>query len=85
MCGSGGSYDCYIRTKEEHKMKKIIITIIAVTLSVAASAQIPYFAGTVGNGKLYGYTSLKARPGINAQETYTTFQYGTSAHTAALV
>ena len=64
-------------------MKKILITIVAVTLSIVASAQVPYFAGTVGNGKLYGYTSLKARPGINSQETYTTFQYGTSAHTAA--
>lgn len=39
-------------------------------------AQVPYFSGTVGDGKLYGYTSLKIRPGINAQETYTAFQYG---------
>lgn len=45
-------------------------------LCLSASSQIPYFAGTVGNNKLYGYTSLKFRPGINAQETYTTFQYG---------
>ena len=43
---------------------------------IATSAQIPYFSGTVGNNKLYGYTSLKFRPGINAQETYTTFQFG---------
>lgn len=33
-------------------------------------------AGTVGDGKLYGYSSVKVRPGINHQETYTTFQYG---------
>ena len=55
---------------------------IAVT-ATTASAQVPYFAGTVGNGKLYGYTSLKMRPGINAQETYTTFQYGMGSYTAA--
>ena len=47
-----------------------------------ASAQIPYFAGTVGDGKIYGYTSLKVRPGINKQETYTTFQYGLGDHFA---
>ena len=46
-------------------------------------AQIPYFAGTVGDGKLYGYTSVKVRPGINHQETYTTFQYGLGSHFAA--
>ena len=39
-------------------------------------SQVPYFSGTVGKEKLYGYTSLKLRPGINSQETYTTFQYG---------
>ena len=44
--------------------------------AMQAVAQIPYFAGTVGDGKLYGYSSVKARPGINQQETYTTFQYG---------
>ena len=47
-----------------------------------AMAQVPYFAGTVGDGKLYGYTSLKVRPGINAQETYTCFQYGIGNHVA---
>lgn len=42
----------------------------------AVKAQVPYFAGTVGDGRVYGYTSVKFRPGSNAQETYTTFQYG---------
>ena len=36
----------------------------------------PTLPSTAGDGKLYGYTSLKLRPGINTQETYTTFQYG---------
>lgn len=49
---------------------------------MSAIAQIPYFAGTVGDGKLYGYSSLKVRPGINKQETYTTFQYGLGDHFA---
>jgi len=47
-----------------------------------AKAQIPYFAPTVGHLKLYGYTSLKFRPGINSQETYTTFQFGIGKHFA---
>ena len=57
-------------------MKKIILMLVMTVIVISAKAQVPYFAGTVGDGKLYGYTSLKARPGINAQETYTTFQYG---------
>ena len=60
-------------------MKRKIFLILALCLigiPVATFAQIPYFAGTVGNNNLYGYTSLKLRPGINVQETYTTFQYG---------
>ena len=58
-------------------MKRIIISIIFVCLAAAAAkSQVPYFAGTAGDGNLYSYTSLKARPGNNAQETYTCFQYG---------
>ena len=43
-----------------------------------AKAQVPYFAKTVGQNRMYAYTSMKVRPGINSQETYTTFQYGLS-------
>lgn len=57
-------------------MRKVLLSIIWALLVVEAMAQVPYFAGTVGDGKLYGYTSLKARPGINAQETYSCLQYG---------
>ena len=63
-------------------MKKVISVLFALLVATAATAQVPYFAGTVGNNKLYGYTSLKVRPGINAQETYTTFQYGLGNYTA---
>lgn len=57
-------------------MKKLIFSIFFAVFAVITNAQIPYFAGTAGDGNIYGYTSLKFRPGINAQETYTTFQYG---------
>lgn len=63
-------------------MKKLFILLILTIAVSSVKAQVPYFAGTVGNGKLYGYTSLKARPGINAQETYTTFQYGLGSYAA---
>lgn len=61
-------------------MNKYLITILALLVAVPAIAQLPYFAGTAGDGKMYGYSSLKVRPGINSQETYTTFQYGITDH-----
>lgn len=64
-------------------MKRILLSLMIVVSSFETFAQVPYFAGTVGDGKLYGYTSLKVRPGINAQETYTCFQYGIGDHFAA--
>lgn len=64
-------------------MKKQILSLMVTLTSVEVLAQVPYFAGTVGDGKLYGYTSLKVRPGINGQETYTCFQYGIGDHFAA--
>lgn len=63
-------------------MKKILISLVLAFFVFETMAQVPYFAGTVGDGKLYGYTSLKVRPGINAQETYTCFQYGIGNHVA---
>lgn len=57
-------------------MKKILLSMIMLALSVAASAQVPYYGATVGKHHLFGYHSLKVRPGINNQRTYTTLQYG---------
>ena len=57
-------------------MKRIIAALLLIMTAITIYAQVPYFSGTVGDGRLYGYTSVKFRPGINAQETYTTFQYG---------
>ena len=57
-------------------MKRTVFFVLGLLTAIMVSAQIPYYATTVGDGKLYGYSSLKVRPGINHQETYTTFQYG---------
>lgn len=62
--------------------RQVIIVVLLMLVSSATKAQIPYFSSTVGDGKLYGYTSLKCRPGINNQETYTCFQYGLGDYTA---
>lgn len=63
-------------------MKRIIFIISFVLFAVVVKGQIPYFSGTAGNGNLYGYTSVKFRPGINAQETYSSFQYGVTDYAA---
>ena len=63
-------------------MKRILFSLVMALFALEAMSQVPYFAGTVGDGKLYGYTSLKVRPDINAQETYTCFQYGIGNHVA---
>lgn len=57
-------------------MNRVLSFLFMLIAVVAVKAQIPYFAKTVGNNKLYAYTSFKFRPGENNQETYTTFQYG---------
>lgn len=58
-------------------MKNLIMTVLFCLVSMVENyAQVPYFAGTAGDGNLYGYTSVKFRPNTNAIESYTTFQYG---------
>ena len=65
-------------------MKKFILCGFLFTCFASVQyAKVPYFSGTPGDGKLYGYTSLKFRPGINNQETYSCFQYGIGNHFAA--
>lgn len=64
------------------KNKVLFLVLVLLIISTLAKAQVPYFSGTVGDGKLYGYTSLKFRPGINNQETYTCFQYGLGDYAA---
>ncbi len=63
-------------------MKRIAVMAAVLLLALKGAAQLPYFAATVGDGKLYGYSSVKWRPGTNRQETYTTFQYGIGDHFA---
>ena len=57
-------------------MKKILLAIVFALIGISCYAQIPYFAGTIGDRNIYTYTSLKVRPGNNAQESYSTIQYG---------
>ena len=57
-------------------MKRILFIFLLSLVTMALSAQVPYFGATVGRGKVFGYSSLKARPGQNAMETYTTLQFG---------
>lgn len=63
-------------------MKKLFTALALAFLALTSYAQIPYFAGTAGDGNIYGYTSLKFRPSVNAQESYTTFQYGITDYAA---
>ena len=57
-------------------MKKVFVLAVMSITSATAFAQVPYWGGTVGEGKVYGYTSVKFRPGVNAVQNYTTLQFG---------
>lgn len=57
-------------------MKKIIYCFLLLLLCLSIKAQVPYYGATVGKNHLFGYHSLKVRPGENNQRTYTTLQYG---------
>jgi len=63
-------------------MKNTLLLVLLLACTTVLKAQIPYYAPTVGNQKINAYTSVKCRPGINQQETYTTFQYGLGDHVA---
>ena len=57
-------------------MKKIYLAITMVLVSVYTYAQVPNFATTVGDNKIYGYSAVKFQPGVNNTCTYSTLQYG---------
>lgn len=64
-------------------MRKLLSLSIAFLMFCSiATAQIPYFGKAPGHNKLYGYTSIKSRPGINNIESYNTFQYGITDYAA---
>ena len=56
--------------------KRILFIILDLLCLSSLYAQVPYFGATVGKGKVFGYTSVKFRPTINALESYTTMQFG---------
>ena len=57
-------------------MKRILTGLFFSVIACTTFAQVPYWGGTVGKEKVYGYTSVKFRPGINALQNYTTLQFG---------
>lgn len=57
-------------------MKKLLLVTLFVSCVLSIAAQVPYFGATVGKDKVFGYTSVKFRPGLNAMEDYTTLQFG---------
>lgn len=59
-------------------MKKIILTAVLVAITAIAKAQVPNFGTTVGDQKMYGYSSIKYRASANTWEAYSTLQYGVS-------
>lgn len=63
-------------------LKKTLLIIISFITCYFAKAQVPYFGKTPGDKSLYGYTSVKFRPGINNIESYNTFQFGVTDYAA---
>lgn len=57
-------------------MGKALLAIWLFFACAGVFAQVPYYGATVGEHKFFGYHSLKVRPGINNQRTYTTLQFG---------
>ena len=62
--------------------KRGLLSLLLLCAFYTVRAQVPYFAETVGNGKIYGYTSLKVRTGIDDIESYNTVQIGLGKHFA---
>ncbi len=57
-------------------MKRFCLASVFALMSLCIFAQIPYFAGTVGKKRIYGYTSLKVCPTNSTIESYSTLQFG---------
>lgn len=57
-------------------MKRTLLIVFVMVMTVAAMAQVPNFGTTAGNQKLYGYSAMKYRAKQKTWETYTTLQYG---------
>lgn len=57
---------------------RFVLLLMLVCLVKVAKAQVPNFGTTVGDQKLYGYSSLKYRTNRDTWETYSTLQYGIS-------
>ena len=61
-------------------MQRFLFVALMLVLSISAFSQIPNFGTTVGDQKLYGYSSMKYRAKADTWETYSTLQYGIGNH-----
>lgn len=61
-------------------MKRYFTIIMLAVLTITATAQIPYYAGSQGKDKTYTYFSTKFHPGENNQQLYITVQHGITNH-----
>lgn len=57
-------------------MKKYILTIAFIAISLNIFAQVPYFGTTAGKQELYTYIQYKAHPGNNNQGAYMSYAFG---------
>lgn len=58
------------------KLLKAILTALLSLGCAVCFSQVPFYAPAPGDGRLFGYHSLKFRPSVNYNESFTTFQYG---------
>ena len=61
-------------------IRKYIFLCALFMKALGVFAQIPNFGTTVGEQRLYGYSSLKYRANVDKWETYSTLQYGLGNH-----
>lgn len=57
-----------------------LVAFTLYALEINLQAQVPNFGTTVGDQKLYGYSSMKYRAKADTWETYSTLQYGIGNH-----
>lgn len=64
-------------------VRKIIISLVFLFISIEAFSQIPNFYRTAGKGKLYTYADVYIDKDSQKASSLTTFQYGITEHFAA--
>lgn len=57
-------------------MKHFIITLSALLICSALSAQVPFFGTSPGKNNIYSYTQLEFKPGVSSQSLFIFSHYG---------